>query len=96
MGKLKQKLQQQEESDEPQSMALKDEEFNYVMNVNQARSNINQEYNRVLSAFLHYVACNRGGFESTDNLKFELDFEDKDRILKVWKLEDDFYKPESD
>lgn len=77
-------------------MALKDEEFNYVMNVNQARYNIQQEYNRVLSAFLHYVACNRGGYEPTDNLKFELDFENPEHILKIEKLEDDFYKEESD
>lgn len=93
MGKLKNKLMEIEEL-EPQTMALKDEEFNYVMNVNQARLNVNSEYNRVLSAFLHYVACNRGGYVSADNLKFELDFEDEKHELKVWKMEDEFYKPE--
>lgn len=95
MGKLKSKLAETEESQEPEVMSLRDEEFNYVMNVNQARFNINQEYNRVLSAFLHYVACNRGGYESTDNLKFELDFDNPDHLLKIWKLEDNFYNPES-
>lgn len=93
MGKLKNKLMEKEES-EPMQMALKDEEFNYVMNVNQARFNINNEYNRVLSAFLHYVAANRGGYNTTDNLKFELDFENTEHLLKIWKLEDDFYKEE--
>ena len=62
------------------------EEFNYVMNVNGAKSNIVDEYNRVMSAFLKYIAVSRFGYEAEDDLQFELDFTDKKHVIKVTKL----------
>lgn len=93
MGKVKDQAQAKtapSQNDEALEVTLKDEEFNYIMNVNVARNNVNQEYNRVMSAFLHYISCSRMGFESTDNLKFELDFDDETHKLKIWKIEEDF------
>lgn len=65
---------------------LTEAEFNYVMNVNQAKQNIVQEYNRVMSAFLNYVAKSRLGYAEDQDLQFELDFADNSRTLKVTKL----------
>jgi hypothetical protein len=48
--------------DNTKEFSLEDAEFNYVMNVNQAKQNIVGEYNRVMSAFLHYVASSRVGY----------------------------------
>lgn len=65
---------------------LTEEEFNYIMNVNKAKENIVQEYNRVLSAFMHYISCSRMGYDSKDDLQFEIDFTDEKRILKITKV----------
>jgi hypothetical protein len=97
MGKVKdQALNQVKDTDDDASeFFLKEEEFNYIINVNIARNAIQQEYHRVMSAFLHYIAASRLGYETTDNLKFELDFDDTTHKLRVWKLDDqDLTKPE--
>lgn len=80
MGKIKDGITAE------QSHELTEAEFNYVMNVNQAKSAIVEEYNRVMSAFLKYVASSRLGYPSEADLQFELDFSDKKHILKVTKL----------
>lgn len=81
MGSIKNKANEPDKAHE-----LTEAEFNYVMNINQAKQNHAQEYNRVMSAFLKYLAVDRFGYASDDDLQFELDFEDKKRILKVTKL----------
>lgn len=68
------------------SQQLTEEEFNYVMNINQAKQGVANEYNRVLSAFLNYVAKSRMGYKPEQDLQFELDFSDKSRTLKITKL----------
>lgn len=65
---------------------LTEAEFNYIMNVNQAKQNIVSEYDRVISAFLHYIAGSRLGYTSSDNLEFKLDFQDPDHTLEVKKI----------
>lgn len=65
---------------------LTEEEFNYLVNINAAKDNIVQEYNRVMSAFLKYVTVSRLGFPSEDDLQFELDFKDRKHQLKITKL----------
>lgn len=69
-----------------QSHELKEEEFNYVVNINTAKQNVSAEYNRVMSAFLKYITVSRLGYEPEDNLQFELDFADEKRTLKITKL----------
>jgi hypothetical protein len=65
---------------------LNEEEFNYLMNVNAAKQNIVQEYDRVMSAFLKYIATSRLQYPMEDDLQFELDFKDKKHELKITKL----------
>ena len=66
--------------------SLTEAEFNYIMNVNQAKQGVIEEYNRVLSAFLNYIAKSRLGYEADQNLQFEIDFADNSHTLKVTKL----------
>lgn len=73
-------------SDGPQSHTLTEDEFNYVMNINQAKQSISQEYTRVMSSFLHYVSSSRLGYSPQDDLQFEVDFTDEKRELKVTRL----------
>lgn len=68
------------------SHQLTDEEMNYLINLNAAKQNIIKEYDRVMSAFLHYLASSRFGYDSTDDLQFEMDFADQSRTLKISKL----------
>lgn len=56
------------------------------MNVNVAKQNIVDEYNRVMSAFLKYVASARLGYAAEEDLQFELDFSAKKHDLKVTKM----------
>ncbi len=81
MGSIKNKANEPDQAHE-----LTEEEFNYVMNINQAKQNIAQEYTRVMSAFLKYLSVSRFGYAPEEDLQFELDFEDKKRVLKVTKL----------
>lgn len=81
MGSIKESA-----DDGAQEHPLTEAEFNYVMNINQARENVGQEYTRVISAFLHYIASSRLGYDSKDDLQFELDFTDKEHKLKVTKI----------
>lgn len=90
MGKLKDKIMDNNTNE----FALKEEEFNHLMNLNVAKNQIVQSANVMMSSFLHYVATNRLGYDNDDNLQFELDFEDEKRILKVTKLEENFFKKE--
>lgn len=69
-----------------QEHTLTEAEFNYVMNINQAKQGVVAEYNRVMSAFLKYVASDRLKYSAEDDLQFELDFSDEKRVLKVKKL----------
>lgn len=71
-----------------QTHELTEAEFNYIMNVNQAKQNIVEEYNRVISAFMKYVTTSRLGYNADTDLQFELDFADKKHNLKVTKLPD--------
>lgn len=73
-------------SDKSKAHELTEEEFNYVMNVNVAKQNIVNEYNRVMSAFLKYVASSRLGYTSDEDLEFELDFSAKEHLLKIKKI----------
>ena len=66
---------------------LEEAEFNYLMNINDAKNNNAQEYNRVMSAFLHYIASSRLGYAASTDLQFELDFADEKRNIKVTVLE---------
>lgn len=65
---------------------LTEAEFNYVMNVQTAKQNIVDEYNRVISAFLKYVASSRLGYSPDEDLQFELDFSDSKHELKVTRI----------
>lgn len=69
-------------NDEAKSHPLQDDEFKYVLRVNEAKTAIADS----ISAFLHYIAVERMGYESTDSLQFELDFSDPKHVLKVTKL----------
>lgn len=69
----------------PTEHKLSDAEFNYVMNIHQAKQNIMQEYDRVTSAFLYYLASNNFGYTPKDELQFELDFTDDSHTLKITK-----------
>jgi len=69
-----------------QTHELTEDEFNYVLNVNQAKANIVGEYNRVISAFLKYIASARLGYAPDQDLQFELDFNNTKRQLKVTKI----------
>lgn len=81
MGKIKdQALNKTEDA------ALTEAEFNYIMNVNQAKQGVAAEYDRVMSAFLSYIAISRLGYQSKQDFQFELDFADKKRVLKVTVL----------
>lgn len=73
-------------STQPQEHELNEEEFNYVLNINQAKNNIVGEYNRVISAFLKYIASSRLGYAPAEDLQFEVDFSDKKRTLKITVL----------
>lgn len=70
----------------PAERKLTEEEFKYVLAINQAKQQIMQEYNNVQAAFLNYVAKTRMGYEDDQDLQFELDFTDQTRTLKVTKL----------
>lgn len=92
MGKLKKALEaeplQTEESfiGEPDVHPLTDEEFNYLINANQVKINTDQELNRLIAAFLHdVVAVSRLNYNKDSMLKFELDFDDREKKLKIWK-----------
>lgn len=63
------------------------------MNVNVARDQIQQQMSRIMSAYLMDIAVSRLQYEMSDQLKFELDFENPKEGLKIWKLEQSFYKP---
>lgn len=65
---------------------LTDAEFNYVMNIQTAKQNIVDEYNRVISSFLKYVSSSRLEFDPNTDLQFELDFSDDKHELKITKL----------
>ena len=65
---------------------LTEGEFNYAMNVNAAKQGVMNEYNRVLSAFLHYVSSSRLGYDSNEELQYELDFSNKKRELKITRV----------
>lgn len=83
MGSIKHKHQHLLE----ETHTLTESEFNYLMNINQAKSNIAQEYNRVISAFLKYVSATRLGYPPEEDLQFELDFSDAAKQVKVTKLQ---------
>lgn len=70
---------------------LTEDEMNYLINLNAAKQNIAQEYDRVMSAFLHYVASSRLGYNASDDLQVEVDLTDKKRQLKIVKLPADKY-----
>lgn len=82
MGSIKKRSQ----SEKTSTHTLTEAEFNYVMNIQTAKQNIVDEYNRVTSAFLKYVSCDRLNFKPEEDLQFELDFADNKHELKVTKL----------
>ena len=71
-----------------QEHELTEAEFNYIMNVNDAKMKVTQEYNRVISAFLNYIAHSRLAYHD-DNLQFEVDFSDKSHKVRVTVLPKD-------
>jgi len=103
LGKIKQALKAQPavvdpsspkaDEGEPTIYALQDNEFNYLMNMNVIRMNLQQELSKLMSAYLFDISVNRLGYDSKDQLKFELDFDNPKEGLKVWKLYENFYKP---
>ena len=101
MGKLKKALEatpietdwQSQDMGEPEIYTLSEHEFNYLMNVNAVKVNTERELNRVIAAFLHdIIAVGRLDYDKDSMLKFELDFEDTGKTLKIWKQKD-LYKP---
>lgn len=80
MGSIKDKANKE------QTHTLTEEEFNYVMNINVAKQNIAEEYTRVISAFLKYIACSRLGYDPTADIQFELDFTDEGHNIKITPL----------
>lgn len=77
MGSIK------KQSQDTQTHTLSEQEFNYVMNIQSAKQNVMEEYNRVISAFLKYVTSERLGYKPEDDLQFELDFSNNKHELKV-------------
>lgn len=90
MGSIKRKLQEQEEG-EPDVFHLTEEEFGYLVGLNFSRNNIINEFARVMSGFLYYVSTFRLGYDGKTDLKFEVDFDNDKRELKVWKLGENLY-----
>jgi hypothetical protein len=62
---------------------LNEEEFNYVMNLQQAKTDDLAKWNRTISAFLKYITVSRLNYTSDEDLQFELDFSDKEHKLKI-------------
>lgn len=102
MGKIKQALKAKPivtdnsvkaDEGEPTSYALEENEFNYLMNMNVIRMNLQQELSKLMSAYLFDISIKRLGYDPKDQLKFELDFEDPKNGLKIWKLSENLYKP---
>jgi hypothetical protein len=99
MGKIKDaKIAQTDpsvsaEEGEPTSYSLLENEFNYLMNMNVIRMNLQNELSKLMSAYLFDIAIKRLDYNPKDQLKFELDFEDPKEGLKIWKLGENLYKP---
>lgn len=82
MGSIKKKSQ----TEETVTHELTLQEFNYVMNIQQAKQNNSNEYNRVISAFLKYICGSRLGYAADKDLQFELDFGSDKHELKVTEI----------
>ncbi len=84
MGKVKDKAINKQPDDQHK---LTDEEYQYVKALSDSRTRIYEEQGRTISAFLYYIAGNRLGYDAKQDLQFELDFDDPERVLKITKLE---------
>lgn len=80
-------IKKKQQTPKTDAHALTAAEFNYIMNINEAKQNIVAEYNRVMSAFLSYVSCTRLGYDNDKEFQFELDFGSKEHVLKVSVLD---------
>jgi len=100
MGKIKDKLKKEASTEpdlgEADTFTLTDSEFGYLIGLNFSRNNIINEFSRVMSGFLYYVAVNRLGYDGDTDLKFEIDFENDTKQLKIWKLQENLYNPTED
>lgn len=94
MGKLKQAQLKKEEENEPDmSATILDSEFKYLMSTNFMINQISDLLRQIMSGYLYNIATSRLGYEGDKNLRFELDFEDENKQLKIWEADESLYSP---
>lgn len=69
-----------------QAFILTEQEFKYLKAINQARQNIDREFQGTMTAYLDYIATTRLEFPVQGTRQYEIDLNDSTRELKVQKL----------
>ena len=62
---------------------LSEQELEYVTAVNELANRHARENTQAIGAFLKFVCVNRLGYDTGENLQFEIDFNSDDKKLKV-------------
>lgn len=81
MGSIKQKNHQIEAK-----FKLTEAEFDCLLNMNHAKQEILQQCTKTLTSYMKGLTVSKWGYDMDEDLQFELDFADKERLLKVTRI----------